>query len=161
MRKILFSVFIVLAILAVSCKKTLPDIGQTATQKASNGWWVNYYVDGAPQLPSPVFFTTYNSSSSADSMWIDDLSKFWQFKGKVKIDYPSLTFGATGSENDYYPSTANIANGKILPKAGHSRAGNVTDSIYMEIQFSDDSPAFGTTYIISGTARTGFIEDDY
>ena len=35
--------------------------------------------------------------------------------------------------------TARIANGKILPKGGHSKTGVATDSIYMEIQFSDET----------------------
>jgi hypothetical protein len=52
----------------------------------------------------------------------------------------------------------NLTEGKILPLAGKSRSGNVTDSIYFKANFSDDP---SNTYVISGTARTGFIEDDY
>lgn len=164
MRKILtvsFILFTVVVYSLSSCKKSSYDPGTTKSPKASNGWWVTYSVGGSP-IFGPVFFSTYNASADkADSMWIDDLQKFWTFKGKVALNYSALTFSNGLSENGYYSSEAKIANGKILPLAGHSRSGVKTDSIYMEIQFSDDSPSYGTTYQISGTARTGFIQDDY
>ncbi len=160
MRKILFIGFVALvSIYSVSCKKTLPDAGRTSLVKMANGWWVNYTLNGVSQTSSPTFFSTYNvSENTTDSMWFDDLGHFWDFKGKVKADYVNQTFSGTGVVNQYYTSTADIANGKIITRGGHSRAGNITDSIYAEIQFSDDP---GNTYILSGTARTGFIEDDY
>lgn len=145
----------------LSCKKSSFDPGKTAAVNASNGWWVTYSVNGAPYY-GPVFFSTYNvSANTTDSLWIDDLEQFWQFKGKVALDYTNLTFSNPSCINEYYSSDAKVANGKIMPKAGHSKSGVVTDSIYFEIQFSDDSPAYGTTFQVSGTARTGFIEDDY
>ena len=170
MRKIIFVILIVAgAFLLNGCSKATPSVypnlsGSTATVKMSNGWWVNVSLKGQPGnlLPKPVFFETYNASSNvSDSLWIDDLGNFWNFKVLTTADYSSLTFKGTGLINTYYSDTANVNNGKILLKAGHSRAGNVTDSLYIEVQFSDDQPAFGNTYIISGTARTGFIEDDY
>jgi hypothetical protein len=162
MRKILILLCLPTVVLLDGCKKTLPSNGGTAVQNMSNGWWVNYYVGGVAQLPKPVFYETYNTASNtSDSMWINDLGLFWNFKGVVVVNYKALTFSNSLSINAYYADTAKIANGKILPKAGHSKAGNITDSIYLEIQFSDDSPAYGNTYIVRGTARTGFIEDDY
>ena len=151
---------LVVSVGVISCKKSSYDPGTTKTPKTSNGWWVTYSVDGA-QIYGPVFFSTYNTASSADSMWIDDLKNFWQFKGKVALNYSSLTFSNDLSENAYYSSDAKIANGKILLKAGHSKTGVITDSIYLEIQFSDDATPYGTTYVVQGTARTGFIDDDY
>ncbi len=128
----------------------------------SNGWWVNYSLGGTAQLPKPVFYSTYNTAANTtDSMWIDDLGLFWDFKGTVAIDYKSLTFSNPMCINTYYVDTAKVANGKVLLKAGHSKTGVATDSIYFEIQFSDDSPTYGNTYIVSGTARTGIIADDY
>src|SRR5262249_51814806 len=97
-------------------------------------------------------------SANDDSLWIDDLGHSWQFKVKTKIDYSNLTFSGSGVPNQYYNITVDIADGKILPKAAKSRSGNVTDSLYFKATFSDDPT---TTYVISGTARTGFIEDDY
>ncbi len=159
MKKILISSLIILAIIAISCKKTLPDYGQTSTEKASNGWWVTFTQGGVDIYGiGTVFLSTYNTSESPDSIWIDDLHNTWDFKCKAAINYPALTFSTTSSQNQYYNITVSIQNGKILPNAGHSKSGNVADSIYMEATFSDDPT---DTYIISGTARTGFIEDDY
>jgi hypothetical protein len=161
MMKNIFLLLLFIVVTIASCKKDNYDPGTTKSPNASNGWWVTYSIDGTP-IYGPVFFSTYNTAADkADSMWIDDLENFWQFRGKVALNYSALTFSSDLSENDYYSSEAKIANGKILPKGGHSKSGVATDSIYMEIQFSDDSPAYGTTYQISGTARTGFIEDDY
>jgi hypothetical protein len=152
----------------VSCKRTLPDNGKTAVVNMANGWWVTYSVQGTPLLATPVFFSTYNTSeNTTDSLWIDDLGNFWDFKGKVASDYTHLTFSNNACVNTYYDDTAQIANGKILLKAGHSRTGVLTDSIYFEIKFSDDEDANGNpapylnTYVVSGTARTGIIADDY
>ncbi|HLY70233.1 MAG TPA: lipid-binding protein, partial [Puia sp.] len=166
MQKILFGLFISLMILAVSCTKKQPDlastqIGNTATVKMNNGWWINVSIKGQSGnlFPTPVFFETYNTASnSPDSLWIDDLGNFWDFKVVATANYSALTFAANQVFNNYYADTVTITNGKILPKAGHSRAGNVTDSLYLEASFSDDVPAFGNTYIIAGTARTGFDE---
>jgi len=145
-----------------ACKKDYV-VGQTATPKTSNGWWVVLYV-GTTQLTDPALLSTYNTSFSADSMWVDDLKNGYGFKSKVHLDYKAMTFSVTGSANSYFvgtpafPATVTITGGKVLPKAGHSRAGNVADSIYMQAVFSDDP---GTTYTITGTSRTGLIEDDY
>lgn len=159
MKKILISLSVVLSIIAISCKKTLPDYGHTATEKASNGWWITFTLGGVDVYNlGHQFFSTYNTSLNPDSIWIDDLGHTWNFKCKTAINYPALTFSTTSSQNTYYNDTVTIQNGKILLKAGHSKSGNVTDSIYMEATFSDDPT---DKYIISGTARTGFIEDDY
>jgi hypothetical protein len=82
------------------------------------------------------------------------------------VDYTNLTFNATNTSNAFYvadptagyAATVTFTDGKVLPKAGHSLAGNITDSIYVKAVFSD-TPA--DTWTITGTARTGFIEDDY
>lgn len=165
--KIIFGLLLFIAAGIASCKKSSYNPGGTETPNASNGWWVNYYIDGNPLFGHPVFFSTYNTSQSKDSMWVDDLHNFWTFKGKVKLDYSNLTFNSGLSQNVYYDDTARISNGKILPRAGHSKTGVATDSIYLEIQFSDETDPGGnptpyaTTFVMSGTARTGFVEDDY
>jgi hypothetical protein len=41
---------------------------------------------------------------------------------------------------------------------GHSKSGNVADSIHMKIEFSNDP---GNIYEMNGVARTRFPEDDY
>jgi hypothetical protein len=54
-----------------------------------------------------------------------------------------------------------VQQGKVLLKEGRSTSGVVTDSIYFEVSFDDDTPAYGTTYIVSGVRRTGFLEDEH
>jgi len=43
-------------------------------------------------------------------------------------------------------------------EVGHTRSGNVADSIHMKLEFSDDP---GVVYEMNGVARTRFAEDDY
>jgi hypothetical protein len=157
MRKIFFSTFLIIIFLS-SCKKDL-NPGTTAGVKAANGWWVTFTLDGADVYNLGTFFiSTYNTSANDDSIWVDDLGHSWVFKCKAKVDYNNLTFTTSNAQNQYYNITVNLTDGKILPKAGTSRSGNVTDSIYFKANFADDP---SNTYVISGTARTGFIEDDY
>jgi hypothetical protein len=146
-----------LAILS-ACTKTNPP-GGTATEVMANEWWVTVYADGQDLLGGHIKISTYNISDSKDSIWIDDLENFWQFKCKAGVDYKALTFSTSNAQNDYYDSKVDIANGKILLNAGKSKTGNVADSIYFEAKFNDDPD--NKTYIISGTARTMFGEDDY
>ena len=69
-----------------------------------------------------------------------------------------MTFSTTGAQNEYYNITVNLSDGKIFPKLGHSKSGNVVDSIHMKLEFSDDP---GTIYEMNGVERTRFVEDDY
>jgi hypothetical protein len=162
MRKLILILFSII-LLAGACKRTLPDYGATATVKMSNGWWVVLY-EGSTAVTNPVFFTTYNTSSNTDSLWLDDLKHGYGFKVKTAVDLNALTFTGNGLANSYYigttafPASVNITSGKVMLKAGHSRAGNITDSINIKAVFSDDP---GETWTIAGVARTGFIEDDY
>ena len=146
-----------LVLISACDKKNLPDKGATYAEKVSNEWWVVLSQNGSA-LTDPVKLSTYNTSSNPDSIWIDDLKNVWQFKCKAKIDLANMTFSTQNAPNEYYGITVNIANGKILPNAAKSQSGNVTDSIYMEIEFSDDP---GTKYTIAGSARTRFSEDEY
>jgi len=158
MRKIILAIFILLGCISFSCKKDF-NPGETSAVKVANGWWVTFKLGGADVYNLGTFFiNTYNTSANDDSMWVDDLGHSWQFKVKVPVDYSNLSFTTTNAQNEYYNITVNLTEGKILPKAGRSRSGNPTDSIYFKANFSDDP---SNTYVISGTARTGFIEDDY
>lgn len=158
MRKTLTTTFIIIALVSFSCKKEIKP-GETAAVKTANGWWVTFTLDGSDIYGLGTFFlNTYNTSANDDSLWVDDLGHSWQFKVKTKIDYNTLAFSTANAPNEYYNITVNITDGKILPKAGKSKSGVPTDSIYFKANFSDDP---SNTYVISGTARTGFIEDDY
>jgi len=156
--KLLF--FSLLAILALSsCSKDLPDPGATKAVKMANEWWVTLTVNGEDLYGlGHQKIATYNSSENSDSLWVDDYKNLWQFKCKALANFNDLTFATTNAQNEYYDITVNLANGKIFPGMGVSKTGNVTDSIYMEAEFSDDP---GTKYVISGHARTKWRDDDY
>jgi hypothetical protein len=141
-----------------SCKKNLPDVGATSSVKMANEWWVTLKQGSTDLIGTHVKIATYNTSSNNDTIWVDDLGNTWQFKVKAKANYDSLSFKTSGAENEYYAITVNLTGGKIFPNGGKSKTGNVTDSIYMQAEFSDDP---GTIYTISGHARTRFTEDDY
>ncbi|SHF62254.1 lipid-binding protein [Flavisolibacter ginsengisoli] len=158
MKKITFLSIIVVSLLA-SCKKDLPTIGGTAAQKLANEWWVTLDQGGTPLTPH-LKILTYNTSANNDSIWIDDAHNIWDVKFKAKANFNDLTFSTTDSPNEIYPMTVTVTEGKILLNAGHSKSGNIVDSIHMKIQFSDD-PVPGTIYDMNGTARTRFIEDEY
>jgi hypothetical protein len=142
-----------------SCKKNLPTVGGTATQSLANEWWVTFTVNGVDVYGlGHKKIVTYNTAANTNEIWVDDYQNLWQFKVKAQANLDSLTFHATAAPNEYYNITVNLTNGKVFPGLGHSRTGNVTDSIYMQAEFSDDP---GTIYTISGHARTRFAEDDY
>ncbi|HEY4155286.1 MAG TPA: lipid-binding protein [Puia sp.] len=148
-----------IVIATVSCKKSTFDPGTTYAKKVANGWWVTALENGTDVGVGYFFLSTYNTSGQPDSLWVDDNEQFWEFKVKAKIDMSALTLTTDNAQNEYYDSHVTIDNGKILLKAGHSTSGVITDSIYMEAHFDDDPDA--ATWTITGTARTGFIEDDH
>lgn len=157
MRRIIFFSIIIFASLS-SCKKETYNAGKTNSEKMSNNWWCTFTINNQDIGIGHFLLTTYNTADDKDSIWIDDLKNSWQFKCKAKADLSNSTFETSNSQNQYYDITVKIDDGKILSKAGHSKSGVITDSIYMKATFSDDPT---NTYIISGVARTGLIEDDY
>ena len=138
----------------------MPVIEGTSSQKLANEWWVTLDLDQTPDVYGLGHFkiATYNTAGNNDSIWIDDFANGWQVKFKAKADYSNLTFSAQDSPNEYYPINVNVPEGKVLLNAGHSKSGNIVDSIHMKIEFDDDP---GTMYEMNGTARTMFIEDEY
>jgi hypothetical protein len=151
---------IITIILLASCKKDLPEIGGTAAQKMANEWWVTLDQGGTQDALGYGHFKllTYNTAANNDSIWIDDYGKGWQVKFKAAANFNDLTFSTTNAANEYYPITINLTEGKVLLNAGHSKSGNIVDSIHMKVEFSDDP---GNVYEMNGTARTRFIEDEY
>ena len=160
MNKKIFSALFIITFLLTACKKELPDVGGTAAQKIANEWWVTLDLDNTEDVYGLGHFkiATYNTAGNNDSIWIDDFANGWQVKFKAKADYSNLTFSAQDSPNEYYPINVNVPEGKVLLNAGHSKSGNIVDSIHMKIEFDDDP---GTMYEMNGTARTMFIEDEY
>jgi hypothetical protein len=155
--KKLLSILAITSVALSSCKKNLPDPGRTAPQNLANEWWVTLTLNGQDQVGHQKI-ATYNTSANTGEIWVDDLGNVWNFKVKATADLNNLTFAASKAQNQYYNITVDITNGKVLPNAGHSKTGQVTDSINMQVKFSDDP---GNTYTIAGTARTRWAQDDY
>jgi Lipid-binding putative hydrolase len=155
----IYSIMAVIGVLFFSCTKKLENPGATNTVTMSNEWWVTLKLGTDDLLGTHVLFATYNTSKNvSDSLWLDDLGNGYQFKCKVLANPKSLTFNTDSSQNEYYDVRVHITNGKIIPNGGFSKTGLVTDSIYMEASFGDDP---GDMFIISGTARTRWANDDY
>lgn len=168
MKRIYFLSVAITVLAFTSCQKK-PDVGGTAAQKMANEWWVTLDEGSTRDVFGIGHFqiATYNTSSNDNTIWVDDLENGWGFKIKATADYNSLTFAAaSGANNEYFdpahptnfPKTVKVTEGKVIPNAGHSKTGVLTDSIYFKIEFSDDP---GTIYTMPGHARTRFAEDDY
>jgi Lipid-binding putative hydrolase len=150
----------VVLLFSMSCTKKLQNPGATATVAMSNEWWVTWKIDTTDLIGTHVLFSTYNTSQNvADSLWLDDLQNYYQFKCKVLTDPKALTFSTDSSQNAYYDVRVHIANGKIIPNGGMGKStGSVVDSIYMQATFGDDPV---DTFIVSGVARSRWAQDDY
>jgi hypothetical protein len=159
--KRIFVIIAGIALVAVSSCSKKPDTGGTATESMANEWYVTLY-SGTTAEVSHAHIYTYNSAANTGEIWVDDDGNVWTFKVKAAADLNALTFKAPNvtSVVPGYDIKVNITDGKIIPGAGRSKTGNVTDSIYMKISFEDD-PVPGTVYELRGHARTRFAEDDY
>lgn len=155
MKNILIVTLILGAASMWACSKDLPDAGGTATEALSNEWWVT--DNGAKVRKISTFNTTLPSQ---DSMWVSMIKAPDTFQVKVKVDLVSLTFSAQNSKNvnGKIINSVNITNGKFFPKGGTSPDGNVTDSIYLEAEYSSKP---GAIHIFTGVARTRFQADDH
>ena len=166
MKKILFLITVG-SLIFVSCQKT-KDPGATAAVSMANEWWVTLDQGSTKDVFGIGHYkiATYNTSDNGNMMWVDDFKNGYGEKAKVTANYSALTFSGNASANAYYdsthpssfPLTVNITDGKVITKGGHSKSGNIVDSLHMKIEFSDDP---GTIYEMNGVARTRFAEDDY
>jgi len=153
------------------CNESDPSIKHTNTEAFAGEWFVTYTLDGSDVGGGYTEIITSNTAANVAtemfvSDWVDPTAKsgnFWTYKVKAQSDPKGLTFSADQSESSVegYNIKVNILNGKIFPKGGLSKSKVVVDSIYFEIEFEDDSPAFGNKYVVSGHKRTGFTEDEY
>ena len=153
--------------LTTACEKDDPEIQNTATYPVSGEWWVTYQVRNAEGQLEDVGggyypLLTYNTASNRpDSIWVSDANSFWEYQVKAGLDLPNRAFAINEGQNVAYDSKVRIANGKVLMGQGRSTSGVVTDSLYLEVAFDDDEEPYGTTYIVSGHRRTGFLEDEH
>jgi Lipid-binding putative hydrolase len=147
-----------IGIFVASCSKK-PDVQYTSTYKMSGEWFVRLKVGGAPVAAYHKIISYNTSDPNSGKIWLDDLN-YWPFKGKLDVDYSTLSFkAATGVANEELTNgTIKVVEGKILPHAAHSKSGNIVDSFYLKVEFSDDA---GTEYEYGGHQRTGFFEDEY
>jgi hypothetical protein len=175
------NILIILAVvLGFSACQKKPDIGGTTTQKFANEWWVELYDPSGTAVTPVEHIKTYNTAANDNTFWIDDFpvistsggphwtGNIWAFKFKANADLNNLTFSANQAASDLsgksgttqvdYKIKVNVTNGKIIENGGHSKTNVVVDSIFMNIEFSDDP---GTIYSIRGHGRTGFFEDEY
>jgi hypothetical protein len=166
MNKILIAALIFSTAFFSSCEREKPDPGATASVNMADEWWVKLYLNGV-QVPigtSTTFkhFYSYNTAANDNTMWFDDrgtLGATKKFKAMVTADYSALTFSAANVDNIAQATKkVTITNGKVLKGVGHSKTNEKTDSIYLNVEYSDDP---GKIYTVTGHARTFFIDDDY
>jgi hypothetical protein len=135
-----------------------PDVGGTATQAVAGEWFTTFNLSGETGGSYHLLTTSNTAANLASEFLLNDNAETWDYKVKTPLNLDAKTFGGTGLVNLAYDITVNIANGKILPGAATSSGGNVTDSIYFQIEFSDDP---GVIYDVAGYRRTGFLEDEH
>lgn len=172
MKKVLFAIVALAAVMLTSCEKD--PIGGTATQDMAGQWYVNVQgldTDGSVLYEDEDLFgignfwlLTYNTADNkAGEMWISDVDgAFWEFQVKVNCDLASKTFSAKESEDILNGITADITNGKILYGAAKTPSGAKADSIVFDILFSDDpyAGAFYDRLRVTGYRYTGLVNDD-
>ncbi|MEP1487029.1 MAG: lipid-binding protein [Algibacter sp.] len=147
--------------LSISCDEGGdPDPGATSTVEMAGDWFVQLATDG---VASGAYYqiSTYNTSTDdGTEMWVDDHQNFWWFKAKSPVNLNSLTFSGSdlASSVDGYDITVSITNGAITKGDTETSAGNISDGISFDIEFSDDA---GTIYSLVGYKRTGLLEDEH
>lgn len=157
MKKNIF--YLLIAILVfVSCdEKEEWDQINSSTVEVAGEWWINY-VDGDYESGYTKLITFNTSADNGQEFWISDEHNFWEYKVKCPVDVSNLTFSGSNLENNEYPVTISVMDGKIIKDGALSTSGVVTDSIYFQIEFGDDA---GTIYTASGWRKTGFLEDEH
>lgn len=136
-----------LIMLGFSCAKMKYDQELNPTHPISGDWTIT--VDDGSDKYGPYFMKIHNTANSKDSVWIDDDGHFWDTKTKCAVNMKDLTFATEAAKNvSYSNSFVSYYNGKIIGK----------DSIYFEVKFSDDSPAYGNTYKYYGHRKTSYEE---
>jgi hypothetical protein len=171
-KNILYLFMAVAGLFMASCEKD--EIGGTATQNLAGEWYVTVvavddddnllYSDEDLYDIGTFEILTYNTAGNTDSLWIDDLGNFWEFKVKTLVDLNNSTFATpTQAANYYYDSKVLITNGRILYGAATTPSGMPADSIVFNVLFDDDSyvqAGYWAKYRIAGYRRTGFVNDE-
>lgn len=148
MKKIVKNIFLTLGLVLIgfSCTKMEYTQEFSSTYPVSGDWTITI-TQGSDNYGT-YSMKIYNTSFGTDSVWIDDNENFWDTKSKVKVDMTNLTFSGEQTQNEYYDSQISYANGKVIGK----------DSIYFEVTFSDDDPAYGNVWIYAGHRKVSYEE---
>jgi len=174
-------IFFLLPLMISGCNEDDPNVKKTNAVDFAGEWWVTYSVkntDGSLEDVGGGYskvLTSNTAANTASEIILTDVTgdqtrdhgNFWTYKVKVPSSLPSLSFVAPEAASlatydfDPYPIKLHVLNGKIIKDGGFSKTKVKVDSIYFEVEFEDDTPAFGTTYIVSGHKRTGFYEDEF
>jgi hypothetical protein len=159
MKNKLLILFAFLAVGLMSCDLgDDPDVGGTATQAVAGEWYTTFNVSGDSGGDYYLITTSNTAANSVNEFLIHDGAHTWDYRVKCPLNLDAKTFGGAGLQNLAYDITVNITNGQILPGVATTTGGNVTDSIYFQIEFSDDP---GVIYEAAGYRRTGFLEDEH
>ena len=180
MKKSLYSIFALVAMLIAftSCEKD--EVQNTATVEMAGEWHVHVTaIDPATgEVADPDWFgdgnyniATFNTASNvATEMWLQDaVCSFFPYQVLVKVDPATMTFSAENGENiygasDYGGEKVTISGGKIVKNGTTSPSGMPVDYIEFYVSFSDDPfpDAYGVSekYLVSGFRYTGFVDDE-
>ncbi|MGM9811196.1 MAG: lipid-binding protein [Paludibacteraceae bacterium] len=176
MKKVVYGMLMLCAVLLASCEKE--EIGGTAVESLSGQWYVHVDaidLDGSVWAEDPyglgnILLLTYNTNANdADSLIVDDLAYFWEFKVTVPCALSTGTFGWSSSEKSStnlvpdYGIQVPLWEGKILKGAATTPSGMPADSIVFNVLFEDDTnPAdYGFShYQIAGYRYTGLAADE-
>ena len=179
MKKTLYSILMLMAVLVAftSCEKE--EIENTATVAMAGDWYVTVdAVDDAGGLVyedadlfgmGRIHMLTFNSAANdPKELIVSDLGNFWDFRVKVSCDQDNMTFSNNTTEDNnlvdgYEDVNVAITGGKIMPGVAHLASGVPTDSIVFYVAFSDDPypEAYGyAKYRVSGFRYSGFTADE-
>jgi len=154
--------FAMLAFVISSCDtKEDYEVEKSKVVEAAGQWYVKYSDDSGYESDY-ILLETYNTSTDdGTKLWITDNGEWWDYKVKASINASALTFSGTDLVNaveDYEDLIVQVKNGKVILDGGKSTSGVVTDSIYFELEFSEEE---GVIYKAAGVRRTGFLEDEH
>lgn len=188
MKKSLYSIFALMAMLVAftSCEKE--EIENTATMEAAGEWHVTFAaLDENGDVYDPDWFgdgvyniATCNTAANVPNKMyiIDNVNYFVPYQVEVDLDLNNLTFKTTDAENLYGPGNyeeflgedtpfgdrITITDGKIVKNGTTSPSGMPVDYIEFYISFSNDIIAemmgINNKYKVSGFRYTGFADDE-
>ena len=188
MKKSLYSIFALMAMLVAftSCEKD--EIENTATMEAAGEWHVTFAaLDENGEVYDNDWFgdgvyniaTSNTAANVPNKMYIvDNVNSFVPYQVEVDLDLNNLTFKTTDAENLYGPGNyeaifeedtpfgdkITITDGKIIKNGTTTPSGMPADYIEFYISFSDDivpgMMGINSKYKVSGFRYTGFADDE-